>query len=64
MNGMKQSVLSGQYFPILSFDAEKMYTYLDDDKYPEGEKGAGDDEIKHDQEHKRTKEFSCCSHCY
>ena len=39
MNGMRQSVWSGQYFPILSFDdAEKVNTYLDDNKYPEGKK--------------------------
>ena len=39
MNGMKQSLWSGQYHPVLSFDdAEKMYTYLGDEDYPEGNK--------------------------
>ena len=37
--GMKQSLWSGQHYPVLSFDdAEKMYMYLDDDNYPEGKK--------------------------
>ena len=36
---MKQSLWSGQYYPVLSFDdAEKTYTYLDDENYPEGKK--------------------------
>ena len=39
MIGMKQSLWSGQYYPVLSFDdAEKMYSYLDNDNYPEGKK--------------------------
>ena len=37
--GMKRSLWSGQYYPVLSIDdAEKMYTYLDDENYPEGKK--------------------------
>ena len=39
MIGMKQGLWSEQYYPVLSFDdAEKMYSYLDDDNYPEGKK--------------------------
>lgn len=39
MTGMKQSLWSGEYNPVLSFDdAEKMYSNLDDDIYPEGKR--------------------------
>ena len=39
MIGMKHSLWSGQYYPVLSFDdVEKMYSYLDNDNYPEGKK--------------------------
>ena len=35
--GMKQSLWSEQHYPVLLFDdAEKMYTCLDDENYPEG----------------------------
>ena len=37
--GMKQSLWSGQYYPVLSFDdAEKIYTSLNDENYPKGKK--------------------------